>query len=164
MNFRRLRTLEFQAFIPGLLRIEADAEFPHWAEADFLGENNDRVEVWVANSGYAQPKGFISLGVVGDEAEIRNLGVLTHARGRGVGSGLVRHVQSRARALGAKRVVLEVRAGNHVALSLYQRCGFTEIARRRDYYGTPTDDAVVMECSLSLGDHETDLTLDGSLT
>ena len=39
---------------------------------------------------------------------------------------------------------LEVRAGNEVALGLYQSYGFREEARRKNYYQQPVEDAVIM--------------------
>ncbi len=39
---------------------------------------------------------------------------------------------------------LEVRACSDGARRLYERMGFIEVGRRRGYYETPTDDAVLM--------------------
>ncbi|MCM1335975.1 MAG: ribosomal protein S18-alanine N-acetyltransferase [Bacteroides sp.] len=78
-----------------------------------------------------------------DEAELYRLAVLPEARRRGYGAGLLDDFLKACFRRGASRVFLEARSKNTPALSLYQKAGFIEIARRRGYYGD--DDAVVME-------------------
>lgn len=61
----------------------------------------------------------------GDGAvELKRLIVAAAARGRGVGSALVRGAEAEARGLGAGRIVLEVGIGNAQARALYRRAGF----------------------------------------
>ena len=53
---------------------------------------------------------------------------------------------------GARRIFLEVAEDNAAARALYAAFGYTEIARRRDYYRTQTGqrrDALVMEKTLT---------------
>ena len=56
----------------------------------------------------------------------------------------------RARQLGAGECFLEVRASNQSAYRLYERYGFNEVGRRRDYYPAAggREDALVMACTL----------------
>ena len=49
-----------------------------------------------------------------------------------------------ARALGAKRATLEVRASNVGARRLYERLGFTVSGSRRNYYTNPVEDALIL--------------------
>jgi putative acetyltransferase len=61
----------------------------------------------------------------GDGAvELKRLIVAGRARGRGIGSALVRGAEAEARRLGAGRIVLEVGVGNEAARALYARAGF----------------------------------------
>ncbi|MES4786770.1 MAG: hypothetical protein C4294_14145 [Nitrospiraceae bacterium] len=46
---------------------------------------------------------------------------------------------------GANRALLEARASNDAARSLYERMGFRRVAVRRKYYSNPVEDAVLME-------------------
>jgi ribosomal protein S18 acetylase RimI-like enzyme len=50
-----------------------------------------------------------------------------------------------ARRRGAAQVLLEVRASNEMAQSLYKSLGFRFAGRRRDYYRSPQEDALVMK-------------------
>jgi ribosomal protein S18 acetylase RimI-like enzyme len=59
-----------------------------------------------------------------DEAELRMLAVDPSARRRGVGAALVQEVLDRARAGGARRVVLSTMPAMRDAQRLYQRFGF----------------------------------------
>jgi RimJ/RimL family protein N-acetyltransferase len=60
------------------------------------------------------------------------IGVLAAAAGRGVGSGLLRGLESWARAHGLHRLELTVMAHNRRAIRLYQRMGFAVEGRRRE--------------------------------
>ncbi|OAS27654.1 GNAT family N-acetyltransferase [Methylobacterium platani] len=60
----------------------------------------------------------------GGEVELKRLIVAARARGRGVGTALVRGAEAQARRLGAGRIVLEVGVGNVEARALYRRAGF----------------------------------------
>ncbi|TNC13628.1 GNAT family N-acetyltransferase [Methylobacterium terricola] len=59
------------------------------------------------------------------EVELKRLIVTADARGRGVGSALVRGAEALARRLGARAIVLEVGIENRAAQALYRRAGFT---------------------------------------
>jgi ribosomal protein S18 acetylase RimI-like enzyme len=63
----------------------------------------------------------------------------------GVGRALMETAIEQSSNFGARRCVLEVRAGNASAQALYARLGFRAIGRRRDYYTNPMEDALVMQ-------------------
>lgn len=84
---------------------------------------------------------------VTDEVHLLNVAVSSEHRGRNVGRLLVEAVIAEARALEARVIFLEVRAGNVVARRLYRRLGFRDLGVRRGYYG-PGQDAIVMELRL----------------
>ena len=83
--------------------------------------------------------------LVVDEAELLKIAVVPAWRHHGFGRALVRDVVAGAARLGARRLFLEVRAGNLAARALYRKTGFTEIGRRKGYYDNPPDDALVLE-------------------
>ena len=64
------------------------------------------------------------------ELEFRMLAVAPSARGRGIGEALTRAVLDRARALGARKVVLSSQEGMRGAHRLYERLGFTRLPER----------------------------------
>ena len=79
------------------------------------------------------PAGFALSRNVVDEAELLLLATAPALRRRGVAAALLRSVAGDARALGAKTLHLEVRAGND-AIKLYRAAGFARIGERRHYY------------------------------
>lgn len=95
-----------------------------------------------------EPLGFIAARALGDELEIHALAVSPAARRRGWATELLRACCARARELGARRALLEVRAGNAEARAFYLRHGFAPYGRRPDYYQAPSDDAVLMRKAL----------------
>lgn len=77
--------------------------------------------------------------IVSDEAEIATLAVALEARGHGLGERLLRALMRLCVARGACRVFLEVRPSNAKARHLYERSGFFECGRRRNYYADGED-------------------------
>ncbi len=89
--------------------------------------------------------GFLVARIAGDEAEILNAAVDTAHRRQGVGTALLKAAVTTAQARDAKNVYLEVRESNSAAISFYSEHGFQKIAERRQYYSSPTENAVVMK-------------------
>jgi ribosomal-protein-alanine N-acetyltransferase len=88
--------------------------------------------------------GYIVFWLVADEMHILNLAVAPENRQRGIARSLVLAGLIHAYAKGARRAFLEVRTSNTAAQKLYASVGFTGTSVRRDYYDSPTEDAVVM--------------------
>ena len=88
---------------------------------------------------------------VGDgagDADLLTIATIPQARRRKVASRLLTELVGTARRAGCRAVLLEVRASNTAAQSLYAAHGFTRIGLRRRYYQTPQEDAVVMRALL----------------
>jgi ribosomal-protein-alanine N-acetyltransferase len=81
----------------------------------------------------ARTIGFAMSRLLIDEAELLLLAVEPEARGRGAGRALIERTAAIATGKGARRLLLEVRDGNH-AFDLYHEAGFSEIGRRPAYY------------------------------
>lgn len=80
-----------------------------------------------------EPAGFALTRTIMDEAELLLLAVAPAQRRTGIGGALLRSVVTGCVAAGVTTLHLEVRAGNG-AVQLYERCGFTKVGERRDYY------------------------------
>ncbi len=85
----------------------------------------------------------------GDIAELQRIAVAEDQRRRGVATALLAEAVLAA-ADTADRMLLEVRADNHGALTFYAGEGFVEIDRRPRYYADGGD-AVVLRRSLGRG-------------
>lgn len=84
----------------------------------------------------------------GEVAQVMTIGVARSAQRRGLGARLLAALVTRARELGARSVMLEVRVDNDAAIALYERHGFVTVGRRPRYYHPGGIDALVMELDL----------------
>ena len=82
---------------------------------------------------------------IDEELWINNLAVAKHHRRRGLGRWLLRRVLDGARERGCRVARLEVRPTNRGARGLYEAHGFREVGRRKGYYQSEGEDAIVME-------------------
>jgi ribosomal-protein-alanine N-acetyltransferase len=87
--------------------------------------------------------GYLCRWLVAGEMHVLNLAVHPEWRHRGVARRLLRALIREARERGAPAIHLEVREKNLPARALYDAFGFTQVGRRRHYYGRG-EDAVVM--------------------
>ena len=95
-----------------------------------------------------QTFGAILFRSVADEAEILYLVVDASCRRQGVGWRLLQEAIAECKAAGVRRIFLEVRESNDGARRLYERAGFKEGGRRREYDREPTEDALVLQCTV----------------
>lgn len=134
--------------LPELLAVEEQL-FPGepWSEALFWSELAQRDTRWyvVERDEEGALLAYAGLCVIVDEAWVQTIGVAPQAQGRGLGTALLRALLREAAFRGATSCLLEVRADNDVAQSLYRDHGFVEIGLRRGYYQPSGTDAVVMQ-------------------
>lgn len=88
--------------------------------------------------------GYVGLMYVLDEGYISNIAVAPDFRRRGVADALLLALIHRAGALSLAFLTLEVREGNEAAISLYAKHGFAPVGRRKNYYDSPKEDALLM--------------------
>jgi putative acetyltransferase len=72
-----------------------------------------------------------------ETAELKRMYVAPSARGTGLGRRLVEALEAEARALGARRIVLETGVRQAAALALYQATGFHPIPLYGEYCLSP---------------------------
>ncbi len=92
--------------------------------------------------------GFFAGWTVEDEMHINNIASHPNFRRIGVGYKLLEAALEQGGRRGITQVILEVRASNETAQSLYRKFGFKFVNRRRDYYRFPTEDAFVMRLDM----------------
>jgi [ribosomal protein S18]-alanine N-acetyltransferase len=95
----------------------------------------------------SQVCGFIVGREAAQEWEIENIAVSGSARRRGLGSRLLGELLDRMRARSSRSAFLEVRESNVAARKLYEKWGFVETGRRKSYYQSPSEDALLLRFS-----------------
>jgi [ribosomal protein S18]-alanine N-acetyltransferase len=115
--------------------------------ADYERAAEGKMAAWVAE-GDDRIAGFLVARTLGRETEILNIAVRADMRRRGVGSRLLSRAIGWSARLQAEKILLEVRESNASALSFYQGLGFRVAGRRRAYYTTPVEDALLLDLRL----------------
>lgn len=95
--------------------------------------------------------GYHCFWIVFEELRLMNVAVRASMRRQGVGRALVTEAIRQGLTQTATRAVLEVRASNEPAQSLYRSLGFVELSKRLRYYSHPDEDAVLMELDPLVG-------------
>jgi ribosomal-protein-alanine acetyltransferase len=102
----------------------------------------------LAGDGAAEPLGYVVAMIAGAEAEIADLAVAPAARRRGIGRALIDRLLAELAEGGVQAVFLEVRESNRAARALYESREFQGIGRRRGYYRSPVEDALLLKREL----------------
>lgn len=87
-----------------------------------------------------------------EDSEILRIGTWRDYQQQGIASQLLTAMAQMCQAMGAERVLLEVREDNHAAIAFYQKHGFEQIAVRKNYYDnhdTTQTHALIMQRKLS---------------
>ncbi|NMR18922.1 ribosomal protein S18-alanine N-acetyltransferase [Cellulomonas fimi] len=119
-----------------------------WSRAMLTEELDGPGRWYVAATLDGELVGYAGLWFDGDDAQVMTIGVEGAQQGRGIGGVLLDALVERARGLGARSLLLEVRVDNEPALGLYERFGFTRLGRRRGYYQPENTDAWTMRREL----------------
>ena len=145
LSIERMRLAD----LSDVLAIERVSFSMPWSRGAFLYEveQNQVARSWVGREN-GRVVGYICLWEVADELHITNVAVHPEARRHGIGRALLESVFERARAGGARMVLLEVRPSNVEALGLYESLGFRVVGRRQGYYYDTGEDALVMEATV----------------
>ena len=120
-----------------------------WSYDAFMADFFKADTIYLASFISGELAGFIGALKTLDGLEILNLSVKPEFRKRGIASELIARLKDDFN--DAECLYLEVRSKNTAALSLYEKCGFTALGVRKDYYKNPQDNAVIMRFCLNRG-------------
>jgi ribosomal-protein-alanine N-acetyltransferase len=95
-----------------------------------------------------QGAGYIMYSAPCEDADILRVAVSCRYRRQNIGRKLMDKMENLCREKSVENIFLEVRASNLPAISLYQKCGYEEIAVRKNYYSSPVEHGLVMQRSL----------------
>jgi [ribosomal protein S18]-alanine N-acetyltransferase len=125
--------------------LQSAAKAADWSEASIRNSLLDTQSTSIVAAKGEEILGCIFGVHVEGEAEILNLAVTPSYRRQGIGRVLVRRMLGEWEPLGIRRVFLEVRESNAAAIGLYRSLGFRQFGRRKGYYSSPEEDALVLE-------------------
>lgn len=93
--------------------------------------------------------GYISFTAILDEGGVNNIAVHPACQRQGVASSLLEAFRRYGRDHGLAYLLLEVRPSNQTAIALYEKSGYMEAGRRKNYYLNPKEDAIIMRLELT---------------
>ena len=115
-----------------------------WSENSVASELKNKLALWLVAEEEGAVAGYIGSQTCTDESDVMNVAVHPDFRRRGIAEKLVNALVEELRAIGSHCLTLEVRASNDPAIGLYEKLGFVEIGRRKNYYRNPREDALIM--------------------
>ena len=115
-----------------------------WSEKSLSDEiENNSAYFIVSLNDKNEVEGYAGMHLVLDECYIDNIAVFPFARNKGIGKRLLCALEEKAKEINAYFITLEVRSGNTVARSLYEKFGFINRGTRKNFYDNPKEDAVI---------------------
>ena len=140
------------SYISSLLEIEEESNPYPWTELNF----KDCLEKGYYSLALEKEElfvGFAIMAISSEESHLLNIGIKKEKRRLGLGKNLLKKMIIAAEVMGSKKIILEVRISNKSAYKLYEKLGFEEIGKRKNYYRLPEgrEDALVMAKSLKRG-------------
>jgi [ribosomal protein S18]-alanine N-acetyltransferase len=109
---------------------------------------HDFAELWVAGNQPSHPDAFLLFWRAADELQIIAIGTRPECRRAGLARSLLANLVEAGKKGDTRLILLEVRASNNAALSLYQSLGFALARVRRNYYENPSEDALELMLEL----------------
>lgn len=134
-----------------VLAIE-ETVFPYpWSRGNFLDSLVSGYDCWVVRDDANGISGYMLVMMILDEAHLLNIAVRQDRQRLGAGRVLMDQAVAIARNKAAVRLLLEVRPSNVRAIEIYQRYGYIQIGRRKNYYpaaNNAREDAILMSLPL----------------
>jgi ribosomal-protein-alanine acetyltransferase len=128
--------------LPPILALEQAApSAAHWSADQYKTRIEDRSVLLAEQEG--KICGFLCAHVVAGEWEIENVVVAKDSRRQGIAAALMQALIGKWQTAEGTALLLEVRESNKAARALYEKCGLRQAGRRRAYYGTPPEDAIL---------------------
>ena len=115
-----------------------------WSENSVASELKNKLALWLVAEEEGTVAGYIGSQTCGDESDVMNVAVHPDFRRRGIAEALVNSLVTELNTIGSRCLTLEVRVSNAPAVSLYEKLGFAEIGRRKNYYRNPREDALIL--------------------
>ena len=132
------------AHVAQIARLEKICFSDPWSERSIASELDNKLAFWLVATEGETVAGYIGSQTVMDETDMMNVAVHPDFRRQGIAEALVNGLVKQLKDMGSHCLTLEVRASNVPAISLYEKLGFTEIGRRKNYYRNPREDALIL--------------------
>jgi len=130
--------------VPQVAQLEALCFADPWSEMSIASELQSIWSYWVVAMDDDQVVGYVGSQSSCDETDIMNIAVHPDWRRRGIAEGLIDCLIQELKNRGSHALMLEVRVSNDPATALYEKLGFRQVGRRKNYYRNPKEDALIL--------------------
>ena len=114
-----------------------------WSEASIAHYMEAGNTIFVVARHGEETIGYAAVMCILDEGNLVSIGVHDDYRQMGIASELLDIVYDMAHDRGVTSINLEVRTSNEAAIALYEKHGFVQNGRRKDFYRDPKEDALL---------------------
>lgn len=120
----------------------------NWSRSVFENEISNPKAYYIVALCDGKAVGYCGIDFVVDEGSITNLAVHPDFRNKGIASKLLKLTEEFAFNEKLSFITLEVRESNYNAIKLYEKNGFKEVGRRKNYYSDNRETAILMTKTL----------------
>lgn len=114
-----------------------------WSQETITDAHKNGTKFFVAQKD-KKVLGYVGISAILDEGYITNIAVFPEFRNMGVATALLKHLFLFAKKEKLAFISLEVRQSNLNAISLYQKLGFVQEGKRKNFYSSPLEDALIL--------------------
>jgi ribosomal-protein-alanine N-acetyltransferase len=132
------------AHVDAVADLEAICFADPWSANSVASELTNPLSCWLVALEADTVVGYIGSQTVMGETDMMNVAVHPDHRRKGVAVSLIHALVQNLKECESHCLTLEVRASNAPAIALYEKLGFAEAGRRRNYYRNPKEDALIL--------------------
>ena len=132
------------AHVPQVAELERICFADPWSEKSVASELDNKWALWLVALDGDTVVGYIGSQTAVDETDVMNVAVHPDHRRQGIAEALIEKLVQELKARGSHALMLEVRASNAPAISLYEKLGFLQVGLRKNYYRNPKEDALIL--------------------
>lgn len=130
--------------VPQIAELERICFSDPWSAQSIATELDNSLSCWLVAADGEKVVGYVGSQTVLDGSDMMNIAVAPDFRREGLAEALVNALIDCLRQRKSRCLILEVRVSNTPAITLYEKLGFVEIGRRKNYYRNPKEDALIL--------------------
>ena len=133
-----------ESHVPQIAELEKLCFNDPWSLNSIASELDNRLSLWLVAVENDCVIGYVGSQTVLGETDMMNIAIHPDYRKQGIGTALIEALIGELNNRGSHSLMLEVRASNDPAISVYCKLGFVEVGRRKNYYRNPKEDARIL--------------------
>ena len=137
-------TKMLQCHVPQIAELEKLCFNDPWSENSIASELDNRLSCWLVAIADDKVVGYVGSQTVLGETDMMNIAIHPGYRKQGIATELISALIEALNERGSHSLMLEVRASNEPAKTLYLKMGFDVVGVRKNYYRNPREDALIL--------------------